>query len=476
MARIYNDPVGGSASSVGSQIRTDHYQKKALIELVKEQFFGPLADVTAMPKNMGKKIKRFHYLPLLDDRNINDQGLDAAGAVLNNVNYVVSFPAATLLIANAGSAAAVAAINDALDAASNIATDAADDSGGTGFTAITLSATSQTYSTLTKATAAAANVGGTMVQNSGFLYGSAKDIGAINSKLPALTENGGQVNRVGFKRLELEGTIEKFGFADTYTQESLDFDTDAELEMHINREMLRGANELVEDMLQIDLLNGAGVIHYGGLATSDATMTGVAADTVSEISYTDLVKLGIELDANRCPKKTTIIAGSRMVDTRVVNAARVLFIGSEMSITIQKMTNFFSAQAFIPVAQYADAGNLINGEIGAIGDFRIVVVPEMAHWAGAGAIEGTNAGYRATAGKYNIYPLLVVGDGSFTTIGFQTDGKTTKFKIKHSKPGSPESYAQDYYGETGFMSIKWYYGSMILRSERLALMKSVAQN
>ena len=99
----------------------------------------------------------------------------------------------------------------------------------------------------------------------------------------------------------------------------------------------------------------------------------------------------------------------------------------------------------------------------------------MAHWAGAGATEGTNAGYRVTNGKYDVYPMLVVGDASFTTIGFQTDGKTVKFKVKHAKPGSPESYANDPYGETGFMSIKWYYGSMILRSERIALVLSVAR-
>jgi N4-gp56 family major capsid protein len=63
----------------------------------------------------------------------------------------------------------------------------------------------------------------------------------------------------------------------------------------------------------------------------------------------------------------------------------------------------------------------------------------MAHWAGAGATAtGANAGYRITAksgvDKYNVYPMLFVGDASFTTIGFQTDGKTVKFKIVHKKP------------------------------------------
>ncbi len=293
--------------------------------------------------------------------------------------------------------------------------------------------------------------------------------------MPALTENGGKVNRVGFTRLELEGTIEKMGFYDTYTQESVDFDSDAELQMHINREMLRGASELTEAALQVDLLNGAGTIRYCGVATQDSEITGVHADVESEVDYDDLMKLAIELDDNRTPKNTTIIAGSRMVDTKVVNSARAMYVDSALRLTLEQMEDYHGAQAFIPVAQYASAGTLMAGEIGAVGDFRVIVVPEMAHWAGTGAAEGVNAGYRATAGRYDIYPMLVVGSGSFTTIGFQTDGKTTKFTITHKPPGKEIADLNDPFGETGFMSIKWYYGSMILRSERIGLIKTVAK-
>jgi N4-gp56 family major capsid protein len=429
MSRSYSDPIGGSPSSVGPQIRTDYYQKKALIEMVKEQVFSPLADVTAMPKNMGKTIKRYHYMPLLDDRNINDQGLDAAGAVIDSTKWEI----------------------------------------------VTDGVVSGNYASEAAAITAAGTTGATVRRKSGFLYGSSKDIGTISAKLPPLTENGGRVNRVGFTRIELEGTLEKFGFFDTYTQESVDFDTDSELQMHIHREMLRGANEMTEAALQVDLLNGAGVVRYCGLATQDSEVTGVAANTVSEVSYDDLMKLAIELDDNRTPKNTKIISGSRMIDTRVVNAARALYCASALRLTIEQMTDYHGKQAFIPVAQYASAGTLMQGEIGSIGDFRIIIVQEMAHWAGLGADEGTNAGYRATSGKYDIYPMLVVGDGSFTTIGFQTDGKTTKFTITHKPPGKEIADLQDPFGETGFMSIKWYYGSMILRSERLAVLKTVAK-
>lgn len=387
--RTYNDPAGGSASEVGTQFRTDFYNKKALIEAKREQYFSPLADVTAMPKHFGKTIKKYHYLPLLDDRNINDQGIDAAGSSIANGN----------------------------------------------------------------------------------LYGSSKDVGTISGKLPALSEAGGRVNRVGFKRIEIEGSIEKFGFFDEYTQESLDFDTDAELEMHINREMVVGAAEITEDALQIDLLNGAGVIRYAGAATADNEI-----DATCEVAYGDLMRLAIDLDNNRTPKQTKIITGTRMVDTKVIDSARIMYIGSELIPIVKGMTDLFGNQAFIPVQKYAAAGETLNGEIGTVDQFRIVVVPEMMNWEGVGAAGATAAGTHHEAGdKYSVFPMLVVGDGSFTTIGFQTDGKTVKFKITHKKPGKETADRNDPYGETGFMSIKWYYGTMILRPERLALVKTAAK-
>jgi N4-gp56 family major capsid protein len=149
-----------------------------------------------------------------------------------------------------------------------------------------------------------------------------------------------------------------------------------------------------------------------------------------------------------------------------------------------RMTDYHGNKAFIPVAQYASAGNVARGEFGAIDNFRFIVVPEMMHKAAAGAElavtveETTSFRFSSTADgetlNYNAYPMLVVGDGSFTTIGFQTDGKTVKFKINHKKPGETVR-PEDPYGETGFYSIKWYYGSMILRPERLAVLWSVAE-
>ena len=502
MSITYNDPAGGTASDMGSQIRTDYYNKKALIEAKKEQYFGQLADVTKMPKNMGKTIKQYHYLPLLDDRNINDQGLNASGVVGNfDISLRVTGPGSdgtagtgeiryftgdgtTELLAIADMQAKFNAWHKALVVAGGLegilTTPGTDDADYTNnvTTGGTYSSGQSAYDSGYRFFPVATNAAGLVAStnsDSGNLYGSSKDIGSVSGKLPSLSENGGRVNRVGFTRVEIEGTIAKFGFFDEYTQESVDFDSDSELEMHIVRESVMGANEMTEDALQIDLINGAGVVRFSGAATNLATLTGVTASGITEVTYEDLVRLSIDLDNNRTPKKTTMITGTRMVDTRTIDGARVLYIGSELIPTIKRMTDYHSDKAFIEVHKYAAGGNTFTGEIGSVDQFRIVVVPEMMKHEGAGAVEGVNAGYLATGGNYDAFPMLCVGEKSFTTIGFQTDGKTVKFKTKHAKPGSVESYSGDPFGETGFYSIKWYYGTMILRSERLAVVWTVAR-
>ena len=469
MVQKYNDPAGGTPSTVGNQLNTQFYEKQALIEARKEQYFTQLADAKAMPKNFGKKIKLYHYLPLLDDRNINDQGIDAAGVTITNAMYFVTLPSLSLVATNAGKAAAAAAINDNLDGV--VATAGADASAGVGFATISVVGKIPfRVSTLTKANAILAlAVGATIQQGSGNMYGSSKDVGTISGKLPVLSETGGRVNRVGFKRIELEGSLEKFGFFDEYTQESLDFDTDAELMTHVNREMVAGASELTEDALQIDLLTAGTTIRYAGAATNRAT---VGATTVT---YGDLMRLSIDLDNNRTPKQLTAFTGTRMVDTKTIAGARAMYMGSELLPTVKAMKDLHDNPAFIPIEKYQGGGQTLTGEVGSIDAWRLIVVPEMMKWAGAGADASAVSTHHKTSGRFDVFPMLSIGEGSFTTISFQTDGKSVKFKITHKAPGPETADRTDPYGETGFMSIKWYYGFMVLRGERIGLVLTSAK-
>ncbi len=416
----YNSPAStasGTASDIGAQARTDYYFKKALISVRDKMYFMPLADVRAMPKHMGKKIKQDVYVPLLDVLNVSDQGLNAAGTVLTNGTWS--------------------------------GWDSSGDLTGSAYASRALAATG-------------AGAGGEVALNGGNLYGSSKDTGTIKSKIPTLRENGGRVNRVGFTRTQIEADLLKRGFFTEYTQESMDFDTDSELLSHITEEALVGANELTEAELQADLITNAtanGTAYFAGGTTK------VTTDEV--VTYTDLMNLSIALDDNKTPKQTKVISGSRMIDTKTVNGGRIMYVGSDLIPVLRAMVDLHSNPAFVSVEKYADASNVMNGEIGSVDQFRIIVVPEMQFGENEGAENGTTAGTGDNG--VDIYPMLVVGDGAFTTIGFQTDGKSVKFSINHKKPGKEIADLNDPYGEVGFYSIKWYYGFMALRPERLGI-------
>ena len=423
---FYNSPSSeatGTASSMGPQAITDYYFKKALIAVRDHQYFMPLADVRAMPKHMGKKIKQDVYVPLLDDLNINDQGINADGNVLDKDKW-------------SGWSAEGVEQGYAYTSASNAQTGAGAD--------------------------------GQIAKNGQNLYGSSKDTGTIQSKIPLLRENGGRVNRVGFTRRQIEGSLLKRGFFTEYTQESMDFDSDSELLSHIVEEALVGANELTEAELQADLITNAtsnGTAYFMSAATGETSTNKLAVDEV--VTYTDLMNLSIALDDNKTPRGTKIIAGSRMIDTKTINGGRIMYVGSALIPVLRAMQDLHSQPAFVSVEKYADAGNVVNGEIGTVDQFRIVVVPEMQYDAGGGAAGADTPGTGANGA--DIYPMLVVGDGAFTTIGFQTDGKSVKFSVIHKKPGKEIAALEDPYGEVGFYSIKWYYGFMALRPERLGI-------
>lgn len=391
----YNSPNANAstidAGGKSSQMNTFVYLKKAIIEARREQYFIPLATSIDMPKHMGKTVKCYAYIPLLDDRNKNDQGIDASGAVIAEGN----------------------------------------------------------------------------------LYGSSKDIGTITAKLPMLTENGGRVNRVGFTRIIREGSIYELGFFYEFTEDALNFDSDQDLSTHLARELLNGATEIVEDILQKDLIAAAGVVVYPGAATDLDEVTAEGA-TPDIINYKSLMRADQILTDNRCPKHTKIITGSRLQDTRTLPSCRIAYVGSEVVPLLKSMEDNFNNKAFIEVQKYADGGTVLNGEIGSIDNIRFVQVPEMLHMAGKGAAVGANPGYAEEGGKYNIYPIVIVGEDSFSTIGFQTDGAKLNFNIITKKPGNDRADRNDPYGKTGFSSIRFFYGFLCKRPERILVLWTVA--
>lgn len=387
---IYGD---GKHSSIGEEVYVEALNRKAITTAAKKMVFSQFGSTTKLPLHMGKAISKEVILPIMDARNINDQGIDANGVTIKDGN----------------------------------------------------------------------------------LLGSSKDFNALTSMMPVLTEHGGRVNRVGFRKTKVTGSICRFGFYIEHSKESFMFSNTMKLQGHIRREMLIAAAEIYELNLASDLINGAGVIKYGGIANSMNEITGENNTVISQVTYEGLIKLGIILDDNQTPLSTKIIKGHKNEDTLTVDASRYGIIGSELLPTFIRMKDVHGEKAYRPVRHYAAAGNLAAGEHGAVDTLRLIVNPYSGVFKGSGAVAtALNAGYRTTGGNYDVHPLVIIGDGSFSTIGLRTGKANKKWEVYYRKP--EDNYSSlDPYGETGFFSIKWYYGTLIERSERIAVYYSVAE-
>lgn len=405
---LYNDPAGyrtGTAtpSTIGPQLVDFMFIKKALAEQAKEIVFSNMSSTIEIPKHTGTAIKRYVDVLMLDDKNINDQGIDAAGQT------------------------------------------------------------------------------GQLSKNpNGNLYGSSRDIGVIADRLPALGEQGGRVNRVGFKRLTIQGTMQKYGFFYEFTQDALNFDTQADLLQNMSREAVRGATQLQEAMLQKDLLDNCGTVYVPGTGFADwdtdtTTSLKASVDDTAIPTYKDFMKFKLMLDDLRVPGSTSMFTGTRYIDTKTIPSARFAFISNALLPMLEQIKDFNNQPAWVPVEQYAAGGYTHPKEVGKIGNFRFIVVPEALYWGGAGAAPAQNSIHRATSNKLDVYPILVIGEDAFTTIGFQTNGRDGKIKVMTKMPGLETASFDDPYGSRGFTSMQWWYGFLAQRPERLACMYTVAE-
>lgn len=386
MPIAYNDPRNDKPSSVGPQAKTAYFERRAVKSVEEEMYFSQMGTPVRLPKNTGNTLQCYVEVPILDDRNINDQGIDASGKKIKDGN----------------------------------------------------------------------------------LYGSSRDIGIVTAKMPVIGEHAARQNRVGITRLMIEATLQNFGFFIEFTESARDFDSEPAFKDWAYKKMIEAANKLHEDQIQIDLIHAAAIRKFCGTAVKDADM-----DETSRVQYGDLSTLSVDLDNTHTPKNTKILSGSNKIDTRTINASRIMFVGTEIQQDLKRLKDYHGERAFTSVEKYADQTNIVRGEIGSIDNFRIVSINSMLVWTDKGAkVAADKLIHTGPEGRANIYPMLVVGDDSFEIITFKSDGKNTRFRTIVREPSDANADRTDPFAKMGFMSCQWWYGMLIKRPERIALLKT----
>lgn len=445
---------GATNSSIGVQFNEKFWSKVAVKAARRYMTFSQLGEALIQPKNYGDTIVKYAEVPIIHQLNINDQGIDANGAVLvKNKWYSYDVNGAMNGSANGYNTLAEAkAINTlwtaytaagAVVGTSNYATEA-------------LALAVATSVTATSATT------GSVKSGNGNMWGGDNSISVIKGSFPVLGEEGGKVNAVGMVRQMLTAKVTEFGFHIPFTQKMIDMDTETGLLARMSQEIGVAQGEIREKQIQLGLLSASETNRV--IAGTAGTIGAVGAADL--VDFTDLRAMEQSLKFARVPKQTKIIDGSTNFGTTVIGAGYTAFVGQELYPTLEDMT-YGSVSVWKPVESYAAAGTIMENEIGKISHTRFIEVMEMGKYAGAGAVStdaanDTDAANRYQTGThYDVFPILYVGTDSFGTVGFEGD-------VARVNTIMPKADAyNDPYGKKGAVAISWYFGLLVYRPERI---------
>lgn len=423
-----------TTTDLDKQFNDKFWSKAAVRESMRKRTFTQLGDRLTQPKHYGDEIVKERHYPVLHPMNRIDNGINANAASLLKSVWFAYAEDGSMTGAAEGYSVAEYGSEAAAEAAAQAAADAAQ--AGTG----------------------------TVKSGAGALFNGDADYTVLSGAYPTLTEVGGNVNAVNAQSVELKGSVAEFGIHMKFTQKAIDMDSRVGVLAQKTKDLGEAKGDIYEAQVQSDLL-AASVNNrvFCGDATTLATVG--AGD---ELTFADLRLMEQELKKARVPKDTKVITGSTKVGTKVVGKAYYVFVGQELYPTLQDMTHG-GVSVWEPVESYMDAAgkNIAEGEIGRIGGFRFIEVENMQAYRGAGAdstdaTDDTDAANRHLTGdNYDVFPVLFVGSDSFATVGFE--GDSAKIKTAMPKPDANN----DPFGKNGSMSIAWYFGTLIYRSERI---------
>ncbi|MCI4437443.1 MAG: N4-gp56 family major capsid protein [Ignisphaera sp.] len=413
-------------SSVGSQFNEKFWSKVAVKAARRYMTFSQLGDQLIQPKNYGDTIVKYAEVPIIHQLNINDQGIDANGAVLIKNKWYSYDVNGAMLAPTTGSA--------------------------------------------DKASALAVVGTVTIKSGNGNMWGGDNSISVIKGSFPVLGEDGGKVNAVGMIRQVLTAKVTEFGFHIPFTQKMIDMDSETGLLARMAQEVGIAQGEIREKQIMMGLLAASETNRV--IAGTASSIGAIGAADI--IDFQDIRSMQQSLKFARVPKQTKIIDGSTNFGTTVVGAGYCAFVGQELLPTLEDMT-YASVNVWKPVESYASAGTLMENEIGKISNTRFVEVMEMGKYDGAGALsnDATNdvdaANRYQTSNHYDVFPVLYVGTDSFGTVGFEGD-------VARVNTIMPKADAyNDPFGKKGAVSISWYFGMLVYRPERIRQIATAAQ-
>lgn len=173
--------------------------------------------------------------------------------------------------------------------------------------------------------------------------------------------------------------------------------------------------ETVENIRWNTLVAGTGVQYTNGAAR-------VAVNTV--VDRGDFALCSRTLQRNLARRFTRLVAPGRNFATFAVRPAYWAVTHVDIEFDVRQCTGF------IPAENYPSNNSKKMGEIGSVGDFRVVCTTTTPYWAGGGAAGGVNV--LETAAVADVYPIVCFGEDAYGVVpmsGYDS------FKLMVLQPG-----------------------------------------
>ena len=428
---------------------TPEFVTKAIVEMpMRKKFFSKRSNRVAMPKNHGDKLTKEIRLPMLHKDNMVDGNIDTSVASIIKNEYARVDKATGLVISRFNAETYLKADGSVTLASAQAQAQAAAASG--------IPSTQEVKST------------------AGGIFNGFASYAATKGPLVELPEEGGVINLLNSSSKLVSAKVTFHGVATKYTVRSVNLDSRVGQVATKIKDLSRAVSELKEAQVQSSLVSAA-EMNFMPASTTAVAMSGM--DGLSTLTYDALTAFEQELLRDDVPMDTEILEGVDLIDTKVVEDAFIAYVGREAIPVLRNMVGPNGELVWIPKSKYAAGTELLEGEQGAVGSFRFVVVPDLVAYRGKGLAVGDvadtagtttqTAAYKTTNADgtfYDVFPMMVVGDDSFSITGF--GGESTA--AKHIAPKS--DVHNDMYGEVGGVFAKWTYGFLPYRPERIKML------
>lgn len=203
---------------------------------------------------------------------------------------------------------------------------------------------------------------------------------------------------------------------------------------------------------------------YLKAGTNVAYVNGATRAAVNDVPTRDTIRTLVRLLGRQeaKPLKSVIKAGPN-ISTQPIGRAYIGVCHVDMKPDIERATGF------VPYYQYANQGNVMEGEFGALGEVRFVIDNNLTPWADGGGLAATNATLSTTGTNSDVYPILIFGMDAYGIVPL--GGKRSVMTYVNN----PKAITGDEIAQRGSVGWKGWTGVCILNDLWMIRLESAAK-